>query len=186
MLIRLAFPGPTEREWALRKVSEMGLTVREEFTEPGHSAQTIAKRPIFRRMMQYVRDNADDIGYVITYARSRAFRDTYDASVVEREFRDLGVEILSATEDFGSDEHQSALMKHITDGMNAYNYRANGRDVAKKMLHKVENGGSVGRARIGYLNTRSEHEGRLVNTISVDPKRGPLIRGAFEMYATGD
>ncbi len=93
---------------------------------------------------------------------------------------------MSATEDFGSDEHQSALMKHITDGMNAYNYRANGRDVSKKMLHKVENGGSVGRARIGYLNDRVEYQGHLVNTIAVDPKRGPLVRWAFETYATGE
>lgn len=36
-----------------------------------------------------------------------------------------------------------------------------------------------------YLNVRVDHEGSLVNSIAVDEKRAPLVRRAFELYATG-
>lgn len=61
----------------------------------------------------------------------------------------------------------------------------NGEDVKVKMAHKVEQGGSVGRAKLGYLNVRKDFGGRLVNTIDVDPERGPLVAWGFEQYATG-
>jgi hypothetical protein len=54
------------------------------------------------------------------------------------------------------------------------------------MRHKAINGGTIGRARLGYLNVRREIDGHLINTIDVDPERGPLIRRGFELYATGD
>ena len=175
----------TQREWADRKAAELGATIVKEFVEPGHSAQTIAHRPIFRQMLEFVRENAESIGYVVIYSRSRAFRNLYDASEVEKEFLELKVELVSATEDFGSDPDDSAFMKHVTDGVNHLAGRKNGRDVAKKLLHKVENGGSVGRAKIGYLNDRKDFDGRLITTISIDPQRAPLIKWAFEAYATG-
>ncbi len=54
------------------------------------------------------------------------------------------------------------------------------------MQHKAENGGTNGRARIGYRNVRIEYDGRLVNSIALDEERAPLVRKAFELYATGD
>ncbi len=176
----------TQREWAERKAREVQATVLKEFVEPGHSAQAIAKRPIFRQLLEFVRENSSSIGYVIIYSRSRAFRSIYDANDVEREFQTLGVELVSATEDFGSDPDQAAFMKQVTDGVNHLQVRANGRDVAKKMLHKVENGGSVGRAKLGYLNDRKEVDGRLVTSISIDSERAPLVKWAFEAYSTGE
>lgn len=76
-------------------------------------------------------------------------------------------------------------MEAITDIMNEVQVRMNGEDVKVKMAHKVEQGGSVGRAKIGYLNVRKDFGGRLVNTIDVDPERAPLVTWAFEQYATG-
>ena len=62
----------------------------------------------------------------------------------------------------------------------------NGEDIKLKMAHKVEQGGSVGRAKIGYLNVRKNFEGRLVNSIDLDPERAPLVKWAFETYSSGD
>ncbi len=54
------------------------------------------------------------------------------------------------------------------------------------MTQKATTGGTNGKAPIGYLNTtRRDELGREVRTIEVDPKRGPLIKWAFEAYATG-
>jgi site-specific DNA recombinase len=77
-------------------------------------------------------------------------------------------------------------MEAITDVMNEVQVRMNGEDVRVKMAHKVEQGGSVGRAKLGYLNVRKDYGGRLVNTIDVDPERAPLVAWAFEQYATGE
>ncbi|WP_425453026.1 recombinase family protein [Calidifontibacter indicus] len=54
------------------------------------------------------------------------------------------------------------------------------------MAHKAKNGGTIGRAPIGYLNARIDIEGRQVNSVIVDQDRAPLVRLAFELYATGD
>lgn len=76
-------------------------------------------------------------------------------------------------------------MEAITDVVNELQVRMSGEDIKIKMVHKVERGGSVGRAKLGYLNVRKDFNGRLVNTIDVDEERAPLIVWAFEQYATG-
>lgn len=43
-----------------------------------------------------------------------------------------------------------------------------GEDIKVKLEHKVASGGSVGRAKLGYVNVRKDFDGRLVNTIDVD------------------
>ena len=62
--------------------------------------------------------------------------------------------------------------------MNEVQVRMDGEDAKVKMAHKVEQGGSVGRAKLGYLNVRKDFSGRLVNTIDIDPVRAPLIEWA--------
>jgi hypothetical protein len=47
-------------------------------------------------------------------------------------------------------------------------------------------GGTNGRAPIGYKNVRIEHDGPQVNSVAIDPERGPLIRTLFETYSLGD
>ena len=47
-------------------------------------------------------------------------------------------------------------------------------------------GGTIGLAPIGYLNTRSTVEGRNIGTVVVDEERAPLVRWAFEAFATGE
>lgn len=77
-------------------------------------------------------------------------------------------------------------MKGVADIMNEVQVRMSGEDIRIKMEHKVRRGGTLGRVPIGYKNARIEHEGRLVNSIVIDPVRAPLVRQAFELYASGD
>src|SRR5207244_12337821 len=50
----------------------------------------------------------------------------------------------------------------------------------------AKRGGTLGRAKLGYLNVRERFEGREVRTVIVDPERAPFIPLAFELYATGE
>lgn len=174
----------TQREVSAHKASSLGADVIREFVEPGVSASTLDKRQVFQDMLAYLRENPE-VRYVIVYARSRAFRNYIDAAITKRLLDKLNVKLVSAREDFGDGIHAEA-MEAVTDIFNEVQNRLSGEDIRMKLRHKAENGGTIGRARLGYLNTRVEIEGRMVNTVVLDPERAPLVRTAFELYATGE
>ncbi|WJX99923.1 recombinase family protein [Curtobacterium sp. 458] len=157
--------------------------VRRSPTARGSGYKPDASGPQFKKMLRYI-DEHPDVKYVILYMRSRVFRNHLDAAMVKRQLRAKGVELVSAKENFG-DGYMGDAMEAITDVVNELQVRISGEDIKIKMAHKVERGGTVGRAKLGYLNARKDFDGRLVNTIDVDPNRAPLIRWAFEQYATG-
>jgi len=97
----------------------------------------------------------------------------------------LGVRIISCKEDFGTGPVADA-METVSDAFNELQVRQNGEDIRQKLRHKALNGGTISRAKLGYLNIRAEHEGRLFNTIGVDEKRAPLVGKAFELYSSGE
>ena len=174
----------TQREECDRKAVDLGVAVQKVFIEPGRSAQTIDKRPEFRLLLAYLAEHPE-VDYVIVYSRSRAFRNIEDAILTRRHLRGLGVKIISTKEDFG-DTLESEFMETITDSMNDLQNRRNGEDIKMKMAHKARNGGTIGRAPIGYLNVRKEIDGRQINSVAIDEQRAPLIRTIFELYATGE
>ncbi|MDT5370275.1 MAG: site-specific recombinase, partial [Mycobacterium sp.] len=174
----------TQREVSTRKAGSLSATVVQEFVEPGVSASTIEKRQAFQAMLVFLRENPD-VRYVIVYARSRAFRNYIDAAITKRLLDKLNVKLVSAREDFG-DGVYADMMEAVTDIFNDVQNKLSGEDIKIKLQHKAINGGTTGKAPIGYLNVRIEHEGKLINTVQIDPKRAPLVRKAFELYATGE
>lgn len=174
----------TQREECDAKARTMNVPVQQVFVEPGKSAQTIDKRPEFRRLMAYLAEHPE-VSYVFVYSRSRAFRNIEDAILTRKHLRGLGVKIISTKEDFG-DSLEAEFMETISDSMNDLQNKKNGQDIKIKMAHKARNGGTIGRAPIGYLNTRVDHEGRMINTVVQDEVRAPLVRVLFELYATGE
>ncbi len=174
---------PAQRKACAQLAERMGLTVVEEYVEPGKSARSIDGRPAFRKMMGRIR-NQRDVDYVVVYMRSRLFRDATDAGLTKRELRNLGIAILSV-KDPTDDSPTGDLMAHMVDGFNEYQSRVSGQDIAYKMEAKAARGGTPGKAPLGYLNVREGVDGREVRTVALDPERGPLIRMLFERYATG-
>jgi site-specific DNA recombinase len=174
----------TQREACLAKAQGLDAAIVAEFVEPGNSAQSIEKRPIFRELLNYLEEHRG-IDYVIVYMRSRAFRNSIDAAITKRALSMFGIRIISCKEDFGTGPVADA-METVSDAFNELQVRQNGEDIRQKLRHKALNGGTISRAKIGYLNVRAEHEGRLFNTIGIDERRAPLVLQAFELYASGD
>ncbi|HEX4402834.1 MAG TPA: recombinase family protein [Galbitalea sp.] len=174
----------TQREHTLKKAKQLRASIAREFVEPGASARSIDKRPVFKEMLRFI-DDHPEVTHVIAYQRSRMFRSVADSAIVESALAEKGIEIVSAKEDYGKGP-DGLIMKTITDAFNQWQSQKNGEDISLKMAHKVEQGGSVGMAKLGYLNVRKEYGGHLVNTIDVDPIRGPLVKWAFEQYALGE
>ena len=174
----------TQREATRKRAKRLKAPIAKEFVEPGHSAQSIAKRPVFRELLHYLEEHPE-VGYVIIYMRSRVFRNQTDAAITKRILASMDVKLISAKEEFG-EGYMADAMEAITDIVNEVQVRQSGEDISNKMLHKAKNGGTTGRAKLGYLNVRKDVEGHLVNGIAVDPKRAPLVTWAFEQYATGE
>ncbi len=167
----------------MAKERALGTVNVGEYVEVGYSAQAIEKRPFFKELLRRIMEQRD-VDYVVIYMRSRIFRNYIEAAIVKQQFAVLGVKVVSAREDFG-EGHMAEAMEAIVDVFNWLQVKLNGQDIAAKMLNKAQNGGTNGRAKLGYRNTVKHVDGRRVNTIEPDPDRRHFIPLAFELFATG-
>lgn len=173
----------TQRTLGQKRADGLGAAVVAEFVEP-HSAKTVDDRKVFREVLAYLHAHPE-IKYLIVYMRSRAFRNRFDAAIVETQLKKIGVRVVSVKEDFGEGPHAVA-MEGMMDIMNDLQNTLQGLDIQTKMGNKAIGGGTIGRAKLGYLNVRVDYEGRQINTVALDPIRAPLVLKAWELYATGD
>ena len=174
----------SQRKATVEKERSLGTINVGEYLEPGYSAQSIDKRPFFKELMQRIVEQRD-VDYVVIYMRSRVFRNYIEAAIVKQQLERLGVKIVSAREEFG-DGYMGEAMEAITDVFNWLQVKMSGQDIAVKMANKATNGGTLGRAKLGYLNVRVNIEGHKVNTIALDPERAHFVPMAFELFATGE
>ncbi len=175
---------PAQRQACTRKAEQMGVQVIGEYVEPGRSATSMDRRPVFQEMLGRLRTDRD-ADYVIVYNLSRLNRNRVDDAHVLMELRALAVTLISAQENI--DETPAGQLMHgILAAFNEYRSNADGADIRYKMGQKAKIGGTLTRAKLGYLNVRDTALGREVRTIAVDPERAPYVRLAFELYATGD
>ena len=179
------FSIPAQREANKKKAMSMGAIVGKEFVDRGASAKS-ADRPQLQAMLEYVKENADRVDYVIVHKVDRLARNRDDDSDIMRVLRECGVQLVSASESI--DDTPAGMLLHGIMSSIAEFYSQNlATEVKKGMMEKIKSGGTVGRAPIGYQNIRYVDErGREERTVIVDPERAPLVKLAFEEYATGN
>ena len=79
------------------------------------------------------------------------------------------------------------LLHSIMSSIAEFYSRNLANEVIKGMGEKARNGGTLGKAPLGYVNVRARDEnGREVRTVELDQQRAPLLRLAFSEYATGN
>lgn len=168
-----------------KKALSMGAMVGKEFVDRGASAKS-ADRPQLQAMLEYVKENADRVDYVIVHKVDRLARNRDDDSDIMRVLRECGVQLVSASESI--DDTPAGMLLHGIMSSIAEFYSQNlATEVKKGMGEKIKGGGTVGRAPIGYQNIRLvDDKGREERTVITDPERAPLIKLAFEEYATGN
>jgi site-specific DNA recombinase len=173
---------PAQREGCKRKAASLNAAVIEEFVERGESAKT-ADRPELQRLLQFVQDNR--VKYVIVHKVDRLARNRADDVVINLALQQAGAELVSVSENI--DQTPSGLLLHgIMSSIAEFYSRNLANEVMKGTVQKAKNGGTPGKAPVGYLNVRRMVEGREVRTVEIDPVRGPLMAWAFEAYATGE
>lgn len=173
---------PAQREACRRKAEALGAVVIEEFADRGESAKTSA-RPELQRMLAYVAENP--VAYLIVHKVDRLARNRSDDVQIHMALKNAGVTLVSCSENI--DETPSGMLLHgIMSSIAEFYSRNLANEVIKGSVQKAKAGGTIGKAPTGYLNVRKIENGREVRTVEIDPVRGPLMRYAFEAYATGE
>ncbi len=171
---------PAQREACTRKARAMGAVILEEFVDRGESAKT-ADRPELQRMLDYLA--ANQVNYVIVHKIDRLARNRADDVAINLAIEHAGVQLVSVTENI--DETPSGILLHgIMSSIAEFYSRNLANEVMKGTMQKVKSGGTPMRAPTGYLNVRSVVNGRELRGIEIDPERGPLMKWAFEAYAS--
>ena len=156
----------------------------KEFVDRGESARS-ANRPELQKMLAYLRQTPD-VDYVIVHKLDRLARNRADDVEINRVFEEAGVRLISTSENI--DQTPGGILLHgIMSSIAEFYSRNLANEVIKGMSEKARNGGTVGKAPLGYLNVRGRDEhGRETRTVELDPERAPLIQLAFSQYATGN
>ena len=175
---------PAQREVCERKARTLGFDVVGEYVEPGRSATSMDKRVAFQQMLSRIKTDKD-VDYVIVYKLSRMNRNRIEDALVVDKLQRSGVTLISATEAI-DDSRNGRLLHGILAAINEFRSAEDGADIRDKMAYKARNGGTLGRAPLGYRNVRINYDGRQINTVEIDADRAPLVRQAWELYATGD
>ncbi len=176
------FSIPAQRQACYRKVETLGASVVEEFVDRGESAKS-ADRPELQRLLQFLRQQP--VTYVVVHKVDRLARSRADDVMINLAIQKSGARLVPVSENI--DETPSGMLLHGIMSAIAEFYSKNlGAEVAKGLTQKAEAGGTTGRAPVGYTNVIYFELGRERRTVEVDPERAPLVRWAFEAYATGD
>ena len=171
-----------QREACKRHADALGARIIGEYVEPGKSATNL-HRPKLQKMLAELPDLRPD--YVIFYDLSRVARDEFDAFWILREINAVGAKLESTLERITNDD-SGMLLFTVMAGVNAHRSRSDGKKAKMGMERKHADGGTNGRTRIGYLNSREFIGGREVRVVDRDPERAPLVQMGFELFATGN
>ncbi|MGH2833620.1 MAG: recombinase family protein, partial [Solirubrobacteraceae bacterium] len=97
-----------------------------------------------------------------------------------------GAKLISVKEPIGGDSSSEVVMEGVMAAVAAGRRLEISEEVTRGIRRKVDVGGAPGYAPLGYLNVGEPlPDGGEVRIVVVDKQRAPIIRWAFETYATG-
>lgn len=158
-----------------RYAAQHGLEIIAWFEE----VETAAKRgrPVFTKMLRLLRQGKAD--GLIMHKIDRSARNYYDWAEIS-DLADCGVAIHYAQENLELGSRGRRLMADIQAVFAADYIRNLKEEVRKGQEGRLREGLITWTAPVGYINN-----GRGGKVKTVDPVKGPLVRQAFELYASG-
>ncbi len=151
-----------------------------EYTED-YSAKNF-NRPEFKKMMNFVKTNRNKIDYIYFHKWDRFSRNVTESYEYIDKFRNLGIEINAISEMIDWNSPQSKILLAIYLAVpDVENHIRSDRTIMGNRA-KLKQGKLMGKAPIGYLNSRDENDHKIVE---IDKDKGYLVRLLFEDFATG-
>jgi len=164
-----------------RLANQRGIAVAEVILGPGESGRT-ADRPSFVRLLSYCKAQRNRIGYVIVESLSRFARNVADQGAAIAELRENGITLLSVAEPNVDNTAAGRMAAGVHGVFNQYFSDALSEKMKERSAASVRAGRWPWPAPVGYVNELKQSKGA---NIKPDLSTAPLVREAFELYATG-
>lgn len=127
-------------------------------------------------MLDHTRSH--EVGYVIVHKIDRLARNRGDDAHLTDEIHAAGAKLVSTTEAINVSP-SGRLLRGIMTSIAGFHSQNRATEVMKRIRQKASNGGTPGRAPLGYLNERRfDDDGQEIRTIVIDHDRGPHITWA--------
>lgn len=134
------------------------------------------------RLLSYCKTNRKTIGYVIVESLSRFARNVADQATAIAQLRENGITLLSVAEPNVDDTAAGRMAAGVHGVFNQYFSDALSEKMKERSAASVRAGRWPWAAPLGYVNDLKQSSGA---NIKPDSSTAPLIRKAFELYATG-
>jgi len=156
-----------------------GFSVERVFIEEGESAKT-TNRPQFQNLLLYCREYKKKVDYVVVYSLSRFSRHTTDHHEVKALLSSFGVRLRSATEPI-DDSSSGKFIESMIAAVSQFDNDVRSERTVAGMKAAADEGRWTFPAPLGYRIVSTNGSSRM----EPDPDRAPLVRSAFELFATG-
>jgi site-specific DNA recombinase len=170
---------PTQLRACEEYCRRQGFEVLERFHEEGESAKS-TDRSQLQNLLTFCRLNKGRVHFVVVFNLTRFARDKYDHFALRSHLQSLGISLRSATEPI-DDTSTGKLMEGVLAAFAQFDNDCRSDRTRAGMKAALELGRWVFLAPIGYLNAPRP----MGKSLIPDPERAPLVRRAFEEYATG-
>jgi site-specific DNA recombinase len=170
---------PTQLKACEEYCERQGFKVLARFREEGESAKT-ADRTELQNLLQFCRKNKGNVQFVVVFNLTRFAREKYDHFALRAHLKSLGISLRSATEPI-DDTSTGKLMEGVLAAFAQFDNDVRSERTRGGMKAALELGRWTFLAPLGYLNAPRSTGRSLVP----DPERAPLVRRAFQEFATG-
>src|SRR6059058_2159165 len=170
---------PTQLKACEEYCERQDFKVLARFREEGESAKT-ADRTELQKLLQFCRKNKGAVQFVVVFNLTRFAREKYDHFALRAHLKSLGISLRSATEPI-DDTSTGKLMEGVLAAFAQFDNDVRSERTRGGMKAALELGRWTFLAPLGYLNAHRT-TGR---SLMPDPERAPLVRRAFQDFATG-
>lgn len=152
------------------------------FEDAGKTGSNTNRKGL-RAMLKYVREHKNEVAYVVVWKLDRLSRCLEDFfAEILKPIKRYGCTIASIMENFEDIRKVKKVLIGVYIGQ-AEDELDNIKDRTSSVLrNRAEKGYKLGKAPVGYLNSRDEHGHGII--IPDETKRHHIVR-CFELYATG-
>ena len=161
---------------SLRDYAEYrGFKIAGEYCDAGKSGMNTRNRPEFRKMMDDVKLQKDDVEYVLVFKLSRFGRNSADILRSMQVLNDFGVNLVSVSESIDSSTQGGRLTLAILSAVAEMEHENILVQFIAGRMQKIKNGDwSGGTVPYGYMN--------IDHNLVIDDYEAEIIRKIFELY----
>jgi len=169
-----------QEEYIRKSAEERGYEIVKIFRDEGESAKTTDRLGLIGAL-DYARQQKKHIEALFIYRIDRLARNTIDYLGIRQLLSKSGIKIISATEPT-DDTPEGEFIETILAATARFDNALKAKRTLDGMKKRLEAGWPHGKAPIGYLNTESPTDEKIVIK---DPERFDLVKKAWQEMETG-